>query len=497
MTDLLKEFERWTPKDRERAIADFARIAETERKVWYCNRPRPRWRQIKFKVKGVETTKWTIVPGTGCDGAEHEGYPYRHARADQWPPPGTSWFLWFLMGGRGSGKTRSGAEYVRRLTSVAPRIALVGATNQAVRDVMVEGESGLRSVFAHAGEEINYEPSKRKITFPNGAVASLYTGEEPDRLRGPQHHAFWLDEPSHFPLIQDVWDQLMFGMRLGQRPHGVCTSTPLPNKWTKARIADDTTRMMQVSTFANLANLAPTFRDTIVARFEGTRLGRQELEGEILGDVDGALWSMDMLLHSNISSDSMQRIVVAIDPAGTTNKKSDETGIVVVGKRGESLYVLEDRSGKWSPHGWATEADRLYREYKADAIVAEKNFGGDMVKTTVESTGTKARIVVTTATRSKELRAEPIVALYEQGRAFHNSRGFEELEEEMVTWVPGSGPSPNRIDAMVHGATELFGGWGPATLTVPRSERPIARRAPGTSSPLQRRIRPTVKRFRP
>lgn len=438
------DFENWSPADKERFVEEIKRRTEGERRVWYCKNP-----------------------GRKCNGQPHDGYPYPHARGDQWPPVGADWFLWFLMGGRGSGKTRSGAEYTRAVTQRVGFLALIGATSTDIRETMVEGESGLVRVFEKAGEKIHYEPSKRRITFPSGARANLFSAEEPDRLRGPQHEYFWGDEPAHWPLAQDVWDQLLFGLRLGKRPHGLFTSTPLPSKFVKERAKDPKTRVVRASTFANLSNLAPTFRETILERFEGTRLGRQELEGEILGDVEGALWSEGNLIRSSMGREDFERIVVAIDPAGTANKRSDETGIVVVAKKGRLGYVLEDRSGKYSPQGWAEEADRMYRVWKADAIVAEKNFGGDMVKTTIESTDTHARIIITTAARSKELRAEPIVALYEQGRVFHNGK-FPELEDEMLTWVPGQGKSPNRVDALVWGLTELFDNPGESKIVRPK-----------------------------
>lgn len=482
--ELWGEVENWSAAEKERAWAEVQRRASTDKRIFYCAGRRPKW-----------DASGKLIPGSGCDGAPHDGYPYRHAREDQWPPPGTDWLLWFLMGGRGSGKTRTGAEYVRQMSKKVGRIALIGATNQAVRDVMVEGESGLMNVFGNYGEKIEYRPALRRITFPSGAIATLFTGEEPDRLRGPQHGGFWLDEPSHFPLIDDVWDQLMFGMRLGQRPHGLCTSTPLPNKWTKARVADPKTRMVRVSTYANLANLAPTVKDTILARFEGTRMGKQELEGELLADVEGALWRAELMvtLQTPLDIRDFERIIVSIDPAGTANRRSDETGIVVVGKRGNAGYVLGDYSGKYSPQGWSEKADWAYRAFKADAIVAEKNFGGDMVKTTIESSGTSARIIVTTASRSKQLRAEPVVALYEQRRIFHNVPVLE-LEEEMLTWVPGQGDSPNRIDAMVHGFTELFGGFADASIASASGRGPLSPKPSGVISPFKRRIRPRLPR---
>jgi phage terminase large subunit-like protein len=459
----LAEFTRytkgWSEKAKGEAMKTLRARLEGERRMWYCTR------------------------GRVCDGEAHEGFDYPHARGDQWPPRGTDWFVWLIRGGRGSGKTRAGAEYVRRLSEKFERIALIGPTTASVRDVMVEGESGLQAVFMAQGQEIKWEPSKHKITFPSGAVAGTFSGEEPDRLRGPQHAAMWLDEPAHIPLISDVWDMALFGLRLGDRPHVAMTTTPKPTKWLRKMIKDKGTRSTAVSTYANIKNLAPQFAELVLAKYEGTRLGRQELHGEILEDVEGSLWKLEMLQHiAELDFDitKLQRIIVAIDPAGTNNRKSDETGIVVVGKIGQNLYVLEDASGKYSPNGWAEMAIKLYTKWKADAIVAEKNYGGDMVKATIvnvlKEMRTDARILVRTATRSKQLRAEPIVAKYEQKRVYHVGSTLADLETEMTTWVPGEGDSPNRVDALVWAATELVGDAGTFTITSPRG-RGNARRA--------------------
>jgi phage terminase large subunit-like protein len=475
LADLMQKVQNWPAADRERALEEYRRRTEQEAYSWYCNRRPTRMRGLDGKVFNTG----------GCDGRPHEGYPFEHARGDQWPPPGADWFLWFLMAGRGFGKTRSGSEYTRNVTKRVEFMALIGATSRDVRETMIEGESGLVRVFERFGESIHYEPSKSRITFPNGCRANLFSAEEPDRLRGPQHEFAWGDEPAHWDDPQAVWDQLMFGMRLGKRPHVLFTSTPLPSKFVRERAADKTTVVAKGSTFANLANLAPTFRQQIVDRYEGTRLGRQELNGEILGDVEGAMWTESLIRRIEWTPEQAKancdRIVVFIDPAGTANKRSDETGIVVAGRRGREGFVLSDSSGKYSPNGWARKAIDEYRRWSADAIGAEKNFGGDMVRTTIEQelkeAKQEARIKVTTASRSKELRAEPIVGLYEQGRILHIGK-FTELEEEMLTWIPMKSKSPNRIDAMVHGFTDLFEGIGEATVSKP----PLQQRMPARSA---------------
>jgi phage terminase large subunit-like protein len=325
---------------------------------------------------------------------------------------------------------------------------------------MIEGESGLQYVCSVAGQGMKWEPSKRRITFENGCIATTFSGEEPDRLRGPQHGFAWLDEPAHMPLIEEVWSNLMFGLRLGRRPHVVLTSTPLPTKWVREIQGKQKTRVVRVSTYANLDNLAPNFREEVVAQYEGTRKGRQELYGELLLDVEGALWQEEYLHRfGNDTPPEMDRIVVAIDPAGSQNKRSDETGIVAVGREGRYGHVLKDASGKYSPQGWARMALSIYRDLEADAIVAEKNFGGDMVRkvieTEAEAMGINPRIIVKQAMRSKQLRAEPVVNLYEQSRVFHWGN-VAELENEMLTWIPGTGASPNRVDALVWALDELI-----------------------------------------
>lgn len=437
--EILRRARNWSPEglaDGQKLIED---VLEGRLRAWYCKR------------------------GRECDGKPHKGYPYPHARADQWPPPGTDWFSWFLSGGRGSGKTRTGAEYARRMSERVGRMALIAPTGADVRDTMIEGESGLQFVCALAGQKIHWEPSKRRVTFPNGAIATTFSGEEPDRLRGPQHGFAWLDEPAHMPLIEDVWSNLLFGLRLGARPHIVLTSTPIPSPWVRRIQEEETTRVIRVSTYKNIDNLAPNFRELVIAQYEGTRKGRQELHGELLLDVEGAMWQDEMLKRVPANFQEMDRIVVSIDPAGTVNRRSDETGIVVAGRKGNECWILHDASDKYSPQGWAQRALSLYRKFDADAIVVEKNFGGDMVKDVIvrteEGRQLTPRIIVKQATRSKQLRAEPVVALYEQGRVFH-SGDLSKLETEMLSWIPGRGDSPNRVDAMVWAVSELMHSTG-------------------------------------
>lgn len=465
--DLIAFAQNWPDEAKEQAAEALEAIMKGERRAFYCK-----------------------DPGRHCDGNPHKGYPYQHARGDQWPPPGTDWRRWFLSGGRGSGKTRTGAEYTFRMSDRVSRIALVAPTSADARDTMVEGVSGLVFVAALAGKKVEYEPSKRRVTFPSGCIATVFSAEQPARLRGPQHGFAWLDEPAHMPLIEEVWSNLTLGLRLGTRPHVVMTSTPLPSKWVKKIQAHRLTRVVRVSTYDNASNLSETFLEEIREEYEGTRLGLQEIYGQVLEDVAGSLWKAGLLHREEIDFADLDRIVVSIDPAGTANRRSDETGIVVAGKRGQNAWVIHDGSGKYSPQGWATEALHLYRLYNADAIVVEKNYGGDMVKEVltraVRESEEVPRILVKQATRSKQLRAEPIVSLYEQTRVYHWG-DLAELENEMLTWVPGQGDSPNRVDALVWALTELMKGGQEGKIAsargyVPRGPRPsvsMARRLMG------------------
>jgi len=420
-------------------------------------------------------------PDPGCDGHPHELWDWEHARVDQRPPPliAPDWLTLMLAGGRGSGKTRTGSEITHRVTEITPRIGLVAATGPDLRDTMVEGVSGILECSA-PGKRPIWEPSKKKLTWPNGCIAQGFSAEEPDRLRGPQHGHVWADEPAHFPLIKLVWDNIMFGLRMGRAPKIIATTTPKPTKWVKETMADPLTVVHRASTYANVQNLAPTFRDTIIGRYEGTRLGRQELHGEVLQDIEGALWTWDMFQWV-LEPPPLTRIVVGVDPAGTANPKSDETGIIAVGiSAAKDLYVLDDSSGRYSPAAWAGRANSVYEDLSADAIVPEKNYGGEMVKHTLESSGySGARIILVNSRRGKAIRAEPIVALYEKHRVFHVGKqgDLALLEDEQTTWVPGEGDSPNRVDALVHAATELAKHVMPAQVANPQD---LLRRTPTT-----------------
>lgn len=378
------------------------------------------------------------------------------ARPNQLPPEG-DWRVWLLLAGRGFGKTRTGAEWCRsQVDAGRGRLALVAPTAADVRDVMVEGESGMLAVCPPWSRPI-YEPSKRRLSWPNGAIATTYSADEPDRLRGPQHDGAWADEVAAW-RYPETWDQLLFGLRLGPDPRAVVTTTPRPVKVIRELLKAPHAVTTRGSSYENRDNLADAFFAQITSRYEGTRLGRQELYAEVLDDVPGALWTRDMLERCRRQkAPEMSRVVVAIDPAVTSGEEADETGIVVAGKGVDGHgYVLADLTCRLSPDGWAARAVEAYRHFEADRIVAEVNNGGDMVESVIR---TKDRLVPFTAVRAsrgKRVRAEPVAALYEQERVHHVGL-FPQLEDQQCTFVPDAlDGSPDRVDALVWAFSSLF-----------------------------------------
>ena len=387
------------------------------------------------------------------------------ARPAQQPPAG-SWRVWLLLAGRGFGKTRTGAELVRARVAgwTARRLALVAPTAADARNVMVEGESGILAI-SPPWDRPRYEPSKRRLTWPNGAIATLYSADEPERLRGPQHDATWCDELGSW-RYPEAWDMLMLGMRLGADPRIVVTTTPRPTKLIRALIADPTAVVTRGSTYENRTNLAPAFLQQIIRKYEGTRLGRQELEAEILDDVPGALWTRGVIDASRAcSAPTLLRVVVAIDPAATSSEDADETGIIVAGRDGQGQgWVLADASGRYPPAEWAKTAIAAYRAHRADRVVAEVNNGGEMVEATLRVIDPNVSFAAVRASRGKLTRAEPVAALYEQGRV-HHLGVFPQLEDQMCGFVPAdqgdlgprlAGCSPDRVDALVWALTDLL-----------------------------------------
>jgi phage terminase large subunit-like protein len=391
-------------------------------------------------------------------------------RPEQVEPDG-DWRVWLILAGRGWGKTRTGAEWTRKTVKTSRYVNLIAATADDARDIMIEGESGILNICPPA-ERPQYLVSKRRLEWPNGATSLIFTADEPERLRGKQHMALWMDEAAAW-RYPDAYDQAMLGLRLGDNPRAVVTTTPRPVRLVRELLASPTTVVTRGSTYENRANLAPAFLQQIVTKYEGTRLGRQELLGEYLDDFPGALWSRAMIVQK--LPPDLRRIVVAIDPAVTATEDSDETGIIVAGVGVDGFgYVLADRSCRLSPDGWAKRAVAAFHEFAADRIVAEVNNGGDMVEQVIRTVAT-AGVYNTAiagqqgfvarggaipftkvhASRGKAIRAEPVAALYEQKRVFH-AEAFNDLEDQMVSWTPDSGDSPDRVDALVWAFTEMM-----------------------------------------
>ncbi len=398
----------------------------------------------------------SLLKGLPAQDLEALAYDWRIWQRPKQKTPEGDWGIWLILAGRGFGKTRTGAEWVKEQVNKGKvkHIALVAATAGDARDTMIEGESGLLSVFPNS-ERPRYEPSKRRVTFSNGAIATAFSADEPDRLRGPNHDLAWCDELAAW-RYPDAWDMLIFGLRIGDQPQALVTTTPRPTKIIRELVKRDDVVVTRGSTFENKQNLAPSFLHEITERYEGTRLGRQELHAEILDDVDGALWNREMIEAARTSTmPDMKRIVVAIDPAVSSKETSAETGIIVAGvdEAGHG-YILEDCSIRGTPLEWANEAVAAYHRLQADRIVAEANQGGDMIRHTLDTVDRNIPIRLVHASRGKRVRAEPIAALYEQNRV-HHVGSFPDLEDQLCSWVPDLSNSPDRLDALVWALTEL------------------------------------------
>jgi phage terminase large subunit-like protein len=383
----------------------------------------------------------------------------RWARQAQLPPVG-EWVTWLLMGGRGAGKTRAGAEWVRGLAAqkTGP-IALVGETITEAVAVMVMGPSGLMAVTPPWERP---KLSGATLYWPNGVVGQILGANDPERFRGPQFAAAWCDEIGKWPNAEAAWDMLQFGLRLGDKPRQVATTTPRPTKLVKRLLADPTTVVSRMTTAENEKHLAGSFLTAVVARYRGTVLGRQELDGELIEDLPGALWTRAMFRRDDGAERS--RIVVAVDPPATSGAGADGCGIVVAARTGVGAVVLEDLTLQpAAPLAWATRAVRAYHDHGADCIVAEVNQGGEMVKAVIAQVDADAPVRTVHATRGKWVRAEPVAALYAQGRVTH-AAGLTALEDEMCGFgVDGrsDGHSPDRLDAAVWAITELMLREGP------------------------------------
>lgn len=397
------------------------------------------------------------------------------ARPQQMAPP-ADWSTWLILAGRGFGKTRAGAEYIRGWAERDPaaRIALVGATFSDTLKVMVEGESGLVAIAPDVTRP-RYEAGRRRLMWPNGAQAFLYSAEEPDQLRGPEHQIAWCDELCKFAYPDALWINLRLGLRLGDRPRVIVTTTPRPMKLLHEIIAEAGTHVSRGATRDNARNLPPAFIARMEAVYAGTRLGRQELEGEIVEDVAGALWNRAALDGGRVAvAPPPMRVVVAVDPPAGAGASSDACGIVVVAKGADGRgYVLADRTVQGlSPEGWARAVVAAAGDFAADRVVAEVNNGGAMVESVLRGVDAELPVKCVRASHGKVARAEPVAALYEAGRVSHVG-AMAALEDQLVGMIAGGvyagpGRSPDRADALVWALTELMLGG--------REARPLVRR---------------------
>ena len=390
-----------------------------------------------------------------------------NARPNQIAPDG-NWTTWLILAGRGFGKTRTGAEWIRERveSGLSKRIALIGKTPADVRDVMIEGESGLINISPPYNMP-NYEPSKRRLTWDNGAIAQTFSSYEPDQLRGSQFDTAWADEMASWEYPEETWDNLMFALRLGEKPQVCVTTTPKPLQLLINLRDAKTTVLTKGTSYDNRENLNQQFFDSILSKYKNTRLGMQEIYAEILEESDNAMWKREWLDEGRLidAPEDLERIVVAIDPAVTSKKTSDETGIIVAGKDSEGkFYVLNDSSARYTPSAWSEKAIMLYNQYECDKIIAEVNNGGQLVEHTLRTQSQSENVPYKSvhASRGKRTRAEPIASLYEQGKV-HHVGNFERLENQLCNWEANSGdPSPDRLDALVWALSELSGSGNPS-----------------------------------
>ncbi len=402
-----------------------------------------------------------------CLGGDWDTFAHDHQQIPHAARGGGPWTTWLILGGRGAGKTRAGAQWVKAIArgegpyrdGAPARIALIGETEHEVREVMVEGVSGLLSLHKRSERPV-WSPSRRRLEWSNGSVAQAFSAEDPESLRGPQFSAAWADELAKWRQAEATFDMLQFGLRLGERPRQVITTTPRPIPLLKKLIADTSSVVTHAGTAANARHLAPAFLDTVLKRYNGTRLGRQEIDGEIIEERADALWSRAGLEACRVAAaPPLQRIVVAVDPPASSGKHSAACGLVAAGlAESGKIFVLEDATvAGLSPAGWAAKAVALWRRLSADALVVEINQGGEMVRTVINEQDRSVPVTTVRAVRGKWLRAEPVAALYEQGRVKH-AGPFPELEDEMCDFgLDGlsSGRSPDRLDALVWAVSAL------------------------------------------
>lgn len=415
-----------------------------------------------------------VLTGAGPDAIEKLRNSWEFwARPNQLPPGDNcncgcegNWLYWLVLAGRGWGKTRTGAEWVHMRVNdgTYKLLHLVGATAGDARDIMILGESGILAT-QKPGNRVQWSPTKRRLTWENGAEALVFSADEPERLRGLQCEAAWADELAAW-RYEEAWKQLQLGLRLGPMPRTIITTTPRPKPLVKELFFHDRAHVTKGSTYENVGNLADAFIAEITREMEGTRFGRQEIYAEILDESELAYWNRDLLDECRVDKDTkphLKKIVIGVDVAVSFGKESAETGIVVAGLdlTGEKAYVLQDASGKYRPDGWARKVSALWESYKKDAaeckVVAEKNQGYEMIRHTINVENEDVPVKLVHASKSKITRAEPIATAYERGRVHHVGT-FPDLEEQMCTWEAGDPNSPDRMDALVWALTELVVG---------------------------------------
>ncbi|MDR2075215.1 MAG: terminase family protein [Holosporales bacterium] len=387
------------------------------------------------------------------------------ARENQKLPEG-NWFLWMILAGRGFGKTRTGAETVMKLVESGEykNIAIIGKNLHEARGIMVEGSSGLMSTFLSTSCYMTYYPSKRQITWKNGAKATIIGADNYESMRGYQFDLIWVDEFAKFKKTKDVWDQILFTLRLGKNPRCIMTTTPKPLQVLIELSMNVFTHLTRGSTFENSENLSARFVETMKATYVNTTIGKQELFGEIVINNDNCLWKNENIQYKEVDRNSLRRVVIGVDPAVTSNENSDETGIIVAGLgNDDKIYVLDDLSGKYKPNEWAKVISKAYIDYGANRVVAEVNNGGDLVEGMLRNISKYIPYSYVRAIRGKTARAEPVALLYESSNAFHTKK-FEFLEKQMLSMLhdtdeEGGGGSENqhddRVDALVWAVTEL------------------------------------------
>ncbi len=383
------------------------------------------------------------------------------ARPSQRLPEG-DWVTWLILAGRGFGKTRTGAETVRQWIKDYPYVNLIGATTDDARSIMIEGESGIMAICPRDERPV-YKAQHRAMYWPNGAKSLVFSADEPDRLRGKQHMKLWADELCAWRYAE-AYDQASLGLRIGDNPQAIITTTPRATKQLKEIIKESSTVVTHGTTYDNRQHLAKAFYDKIITRYENTRMGRQELLAEILEEVPGALWNRSLIEKARLKEVPKNvriiRCLVGVDPAVSTNENSNETGIITAAQDNQGhFYVFSDRSGVYTPEEWARETVAQYDLHKADRVIAEANQGGDMVERTLRVVRNSLPVTLVHASRGKVTRAEPIAAMYEQGRV-HHVGAFPMLEDQMCQFTPDfdrtkMGYSPDRVDALVWAMTAL------------------------------------------